>query len=131
MRLRQLEDAVRLDITEANFFTRARMRTIPAPYVNTRKAEELFRHRVLRLLKDKGLLSEERIKLLLSWRRSGFSIDDSVRIPAGEQQMLERVARYMLRAPVSLSRVRWARGDSEVLYAAKTVSLFYLRASPW
>ncbi len=61
------------------------MRTIPVPYVNTRKAEELFRHRVLRLLKDKGLLSEERIQLLLSleekWR-SGFSIDDSVRIPA-------------------------------------------------
>jgi len=44
------------------------MRTIPVPYVNTRKAEELFRHRVLRLLKDKGLLSEERIQLLFSWR---------------------------------------------------------------
>jgi len=95
------------------------MRTIPVPYVNTRKAEELFRHRVLRLLKDKGLLSEERIQLLLSWRRSGFSIDDSVRIPAGQQRAIEHVARYMLRAPLSLSRMRWSRDDSEVFYIAK------------
>jgi len=89
------------------------------PYVNTRKAEELFRHRVLRLLKDKELLSEERIQLLFSWRRSGFSIDDSVRIPAGQQRAIERVARYMLRAPVSLTRMRWFRDDPEVFYLAK------------
>ena len=92
------------------------------PYVNTRKAEELFRHRVLRLLKDKGHLREERIQLLLSleekWR-SGFSIDDSVRIPAGQQRAIEHVARYRLRAPVSLSRMRWSRDDSEVFYIAK------------
>jgi hypothetical protein len=88
------------------------------PYVDTRKVEELFRHRVFRLLKDRELLSEHRIELLLSWRRSGFSIDDSVRIPAGEQKGLEDVARYMLRAPVSLSRMRWNRGDKEVFYFA-------------
>ncbi len=69
---------------------------MPVPYLDTRKAEELFRYRVLRLLKDRELLSQERIELLLSWRRSGFSIDDSVRIPAGEQKGIEDVARYML-----------------------------------
>jgi hypothetical protein len=89
---------------------------MPVPYVDTRKAEELFRYRVLRLLKDRE--SPERIELLLSWRRSGFSIDDSVRIPAGELKGLEDVARYMLRAPVSLSRMRWNRSDKEVFYIA-------------
>jgi hypothetical protein len=59
------------------------------PYIDLQKAEELFRYRVFRLLKDKGLLSEERIQLLRSWRRSGFSIDQSVRIPAGEKKGLE------------------------------------------
>ena len=73
---------------------------------------------MLRLLKDRELLSEERIELLLSWRRSGFSMDDSVRIPAGEQKGIEDVARYMLRAPVSLSRMRWNRPDKEVFYVA-------------
>ena len=66
---------------------------------------------------EEGLLSEERIQLLRSWRRSGFGIDQSVRIPAGEKKGLEDVARYMLRAPVSLSRMRWNRGDKELFYA--------------
>jgi hypothetical protein len=91
----------------------------PLPYIDTAKAEELFRHRVLSLLKNKDLLSEERVQLLLSWRRSGFSTDESVRIPAGEHTRLEQVARYMLRAPVSLSRMRWTRGSREVFYASK------------
>lgn len=62
---------------------------IPLPYIDTQEAEELFRYRVFRLLKDKGLLSEERIQLLRSWRRSGFSIDQSVRIPVREKKGLE------------------------------------------
>jgi len=92
---------------------------VPVPYVDTRKAEDLFRHRVFRFLKDEGLLSEERIELLLSWKRSGFSVDDSVRLPAGEQKGLEQVARYMLRSPLSLSRMRWTPGNPDVFYASK------------
>lgn len=93
---------------------------VPVPYLDHRRAEELFRHRVLRLLKNESLLSDDRIELLLSWRRSGFNIDDSVRIPAGEKQTLEHVARYMLRSPVSLSRLQWSPGSPHVLYAPKT-----------
>ena len=65
-------------------------------------------------------MSEERIQLLRSWRRSGFSVDQSVRIPAGEKKGLEDVARYMLRTPVSLSRMRWNRGDKELFYVPNT-----------
>jgi hypothetical protein len=90
----------------------------PFSTMNCSNKWELFRHRVLRLLKHRQLLSQERIELLLSWRRSGFSIDDSVRLLAGDQKGLENVARYMLRAPVSLSRMRWNRSDKEVFYFA-------------
>ncbi len=93
---------------------------VPAPYLDHRLAEQLFRHRVLRLLNREQLLSDERIELLLSWRRTGFSIDDSVRIPAGERKTLEHVARYMLRSPVSLSRMQWTPGSPHVLYAPKS-----------
>ncbi len=55
----------------------------------------------------------------MSWRRSGFSIDNSVRIPSGEPRALEQVARYMLRAPVSLCRIRWRQGDKELFYVTK------------
>ena len=46
----------------------------PVPYVDAHAAELLFRHKLLRLLRDRELLSEERIDLLLSWRHSGFSV---------------------------------------------------------
>ncbi len=42
---------------------------VPVPYVDERAAEELFRHKVLGLLRRRGLLSQERIELLLSWRQ--------------------------------------------------------------
>ncbi|MFQ5792110.1 MAG: transposase, partial [Acidobacteriota bacterium] len=32
----------------------------PVPYVDTHKAELVFRHKVLRLLRDQGLITEER-----------------------------------------------------------------------
>ncbi len=93
---------------------------VPVPYLDHRMAQELFRHRVLRLLKREQLLSDERIELLLSWNTSGFNIDDSVRIPAGERKTLENVARYMLRSPVSLSTMQWSPGSPHVLYAPKS-----------
>ena len=96
----------------------ARGEWVPVPYVDTRKAEKLFRHHVFRLLKEEGLLSEDRIEMMLSWKKSGFSVDDSVRIAAGETKGLEHVARYMLRAPVSLSRMRWTPNCQQVFYAS-------------
>src|SRR3990172_10839562 len=123
-----LNDEVLEDVPHAMFSPscsrggwNARGEWLPVPYLDHRMAEEVFRHRVLRLLQNEGLLSEERSRLLLSWDRSGFSIDDSVRIPAGERKTLEQVARYMLRAPVSLSRMQWNPANPQVLYAAKGV----------
>ena len=51
---------------------------IPVPYIDTHAAEILFREKVFRLLQAHDLLSDERIKILRSWRRSGFSIDNDV-----------------------------------------------------
>jgi len=81
--------------------------------------EKLFRHKILALLRRRGLLSQERIELLLSWRRSGFSIHNRVYVPAGESQGLEALVRYMMSSPVSLSRLRFAPGFHEVVYARK------------
>jgi hypothetical protein len=53
---------------------------MPAPFVDTVAAERLFRHEVIALLRDEGLLSEERIALLLSWRSSRFSVHNGVTI---------------------------------------------------
>jgi hypothetical protein len=92
---------------------------IPVPYVDEAAAEKLFRHKVLALLRRRGLLSQERIDLLLSWRRSGFSVHNRVYVPAGDRQGLEALVRYMMRSPVSLSRLRFTPGSPEVVYLHK------------
>ena len=54
----------------------ARGQWIPVPYIDAHQAELLFRHKVFKLLKNDGLLSDERIELLMSWRHTGFSVDN-------------------------------------------------------
>jgi hypothetical protein len=92
---------------------------IPVPYVDEGAAERLFRHKVLALLRGRGLLSQERIELLLSWRRSGFSVHNRVYLPAGDSRGLEALVRYMMRSPVSLSRLRFTPASHEVVYTRK------------
>ena len=92
---------------------------VGVPYVDERSAELLFRHKVLRLLQDEGLLSEERTNLLLSWRHTGFSVHTQVRVEPEDSQALERLTRYILRSPVSLERMRW-NGVGDVRYRRKS-----------
>jgi hypothetical protein len=92
---------------------------VPVPYVDERAAEKLFRHKVLGMLRRRGLLSPERIELLLSWRRSGFSVHNRVFAHPGDGRDFEALVRYMMRSPVSLSRLRFSPGAREVVYVRK------------
>ena len=89
------------------------------PYVDEAAAEQLFRHKVLALLRRRGLLSQERMELLLSWRRSGFSVHNRVWVHPRHGREFEALVRYMMRSPVSLSRLRFSPGSHEVVYARK------------
>jgi len=92
---------------------------IGVAHVDEGAAERLFQHKLLRMLREKGLVSEQRIELLLSWRRSGFSVHNRVRVSAGDASGLEALARYLMRSPVSLSRMQLDAGRGEVVYAHK------------
>ena len=65
----------------------------PLAYVDEHVAERLFRHKVMRFLQDEGLLNEERTELLLSWRHTGFSVHNRVRVEPEDQTAVERLAR--------------------------------------
>ena len=67
---------------------------------------------------DEGLLSEERTELLLSWRHTGFSVHNRVRVEPEDQAAVERLARYIMRPPISLERMAWG-GAGEVCYRRK------------
>jgi hypothetical protein len=59
---------------------------------------------------------DERIELLLSWRHTGFSVDNSVTVYPSDEQGLERLARYMIRSPVNLQRLNYLPQTQQVLY---------------
>ena len=92
---------------------------IPVPYIDTIAAEKLFRYKIIRLLKSKHLLSDERIELLDSFRHSGFFVDASVTVWPQDTAGLERLCRYILRCPLSLSRIHWTPGAKTLFYEAK------------
>ena len=56
--------------------------------------------------------------MLLSWRHTGFSVHNRVRVEPEDQPAVERLARYIMRPPISLERM--ARdGAGEVRYRRK------------
>jgi len=94
-------------------------RWVPVPFVDTDAAEKLFQHKVISFLQDEDLLTEERTELLLSWRRTGFSVHNSVTAQPDDCQGLERLARYLVRPPVSLERLELDRESEQATYRVK------------
>lgn len=93
---------------------------VPIPFVDRDTAERLFRAKVLAMLTGEGLLSDERARVLMSWRHSSdFSVDDSVRFEPEDRTSMETVARSLLRPPLSLGRMATSKGDDEVVYRRK------------
>jgi hypothetical protein len=66
-----------------------------------------------------ALPAKERARLLLSWRHSGFSVHTSVTVPPGDGEGLERLARYLLRPPVSLERLHLDEPARTIAYARR------------
>jgi hypothetical protein len=92
----------------------------PVPFVDRDLAERVFRAKVLSMLVGEGLMSDERTRVLMGWRHnSGFSVDDSVRFEPEDKKSMEKVARYLLRPPLSLERMTYSKGDEEVVYRRK------------
>ncbi len=91
----------------------------PLPYVDTHKAEFLFTHKVFRLLRQRELITQDRIDLLLSWRHSGFSVHNRTTVCPADTQGLHKLACYLMRSPVNLSRLRYHPDSQLVLYQPK------------
>ena len=69
-------------------------------------------------------LAEEKIEAkavenMRSWEHSGFSVDQSVFLPAGDQAGIERLIQYMTRCPFSLSRLVKVSDTGQIVYQAE------------
>lgn len=67
----------------------------------------------------RGLISQERIDLLHSWRHSGFSVHNRTTVYPADTEGLHKLACYLMRAPVNLSRLRFDRGSGLLVYESK------------
>ncbi|MFC1672316.1 transposase, partial [Planctomycetota bacterium] len=86
--------------------------------------EQVFRHRVFRMLLDEEAVTEELVKDLLAWRHSGFSAYVGNAVPARDAASLESLAQYIVRGAVAQERLSVSEGldgTSRVTYRSKKV----------
>ena len=57
-----------------------------------------------------------------TWEHSGFSVDQSVLLAAGDQAGIERLVQYMTRCPFSLARLVKVSDSGQVIYKAEKAS---------
>ena len=94
------------------------------PIKDTAKLTEVFRRRVIKLFVDRGLLCRYSAACsfalkILSWQHSGFSVDNSVSIPASSRKARVNLSQYIIRHPVSLQKILYARSNGTIIYTTK------------
>ncbi|MBX3745550.1 MAG: transposase [Verrucomicrobiae bacterium] len=66
---------------------------------------KLWEQEVFELFLAEGKITEEVVANMRSWKHSGFSVDQSVRLEAGDTAGIQRLLQYLLRCPFSQARM--------------------------
>jgi len=93
-----------------------------APPLELKKLEAIFRHKVFRMLLNRGKITKEMIAMLSSWQHSGFQVFCGNRISPKDNAAMENLARYIIRASFSQERMRYLEKEGMVVYKAKACS---------
>jgi hypothetical protein len=83
---------------------------------------EAWRHKVVALFLDKGLLNREFARTLLSWRHSGFSIHSGTRIY--DKEARQGLCQYILRAPLAMQKLEWDEQQDTVTWNSSPTGYF-------
>ena len=89
------------------------------PPIPRKVLESWFRKKVLALLRREGLVSAALAEKMLTWRHTGFSAHNSVRLGARDAAGRRRLAQYMLRAPFSLEKMSYDPEAGTVIYRSR------------
>jgi hypothetical protein len=57
--------------------------------------EKPCRYKVFKMLARKGKITQESVKLIMSWRQAGFNVHCSPRIQPGNEEAMENLARLL------------------------------------
>jgi ssDNA-binding Zn-finger/Zn-ribbon topoisomerase 1 len=88
------------------------------PDIWKHRAAEFWQERIFCLLLDEHKINDEIAGNMRSWKHSGFSVDNSVRITAGDQTGMQRLIEYIARCPFSLARMVSLTKDGKIIYRA-------------
>lgn len=88
-------------------------------YYDSFALQQLFRHKVLTMLLDKGAITQWHIDLLMSWQHSGFNVHVGDPIAADDRQGLEKLAYYVIRCQFSQERMTYLEQSHTVIYRSK------------
>ena len=86
------------------------------------RLEAAWQEAVFNLYLAEDKIEPEVVENMRSWEHTGFSVDQSVRLPAGDQAGIERFIQYMTRCPFSLSRLVKVTETGQVIYKAEKSS---------
>jgi len=90
-----------------------------APRFEAKQLQKIFRHNVFKMLMLKEKITEDLVHMMMSWRHSGFNVFCGPRIQPGDEQAMENLARYIIRASFSQERMTYIAEESRVIYQGK------------
>lgn len=92
---------------------------LPLPKLATEPFLKLWELEVFALLLAEGKITEEVVQDFRSWKHSGFSVDQSVRLEAGDQDGIQRLIEYFLHCPFSQARIIEVTQAGQVIYKSE------------
>ena len=73
-------------------------------------------HKVFKMLLQEDKINESVIENLMSWHNSGFNVHFSDILYPQDLKNREKAARYLVRAPISLSKMTYDWNEGKVIY---------------
>jgi hypothetical protein len=92
---------------------------LKVPELDMGRLETAWQEAVFALYLAEEKIEPEVVENMRSWPHSGFSVDQSVFLPAGDRAGIERLVGYMTRCPFSLSRLVKVTETGQVIYKAE------------
>ena len=94
------------------------------PGIWRHSAAEILQDKVFDLLLDEFKIDLETAANMRQWKHSGFNVDHSVRIEAGDHVGMQRLVEYISRCPFSLARMVTLNADGRIVYRASKGKCF-------
>jgi hypothetical protein len=89
---------------------------LPPPEAALREA---LRHKILNFLCSEGVLDNGLTERMRQWRHSGVSVHNRIRSKAADASGRQRLARYMIRCPFGLEKMRYDKKSGTVIYRSR------------